>query len=76
MFRIGFEICYAWKNLIYETPSRYLQGVSDSLQIRDLGSLLKYISCYCSTININDMKESNFGFKYISCYCSTFSDHT
>ena len=45
MVRIGFQICYAWKNSIYETPSPLLEGVSDSHQIVDLGSLLKYISC-------------------------------
>ncbi|EPS50688.1 hypothetical protein CFSAN002367_10704 [Clostridium botulinum CFSAN002367] len=49
--RIGFKICYAWKTsiiyklytiLINETTSPILEVVSDSHQIVDLGSLLKY----------------------------------
>lgn len=45
MTRIGFKICYAWKDSIYKTPSLILQGVSDSHQIVNLSSLLKYILC-------------------------------
>ena len=45
MTRIGFEICYAWKNSIYETHCPILERVSDSHQMIDLGSLLKYILC-------------------------------
>lgn len=33
MTRIGFKICYAWENSIYETLYPTLQGVSDSHQI-------------------------------------------
>lgn len=58
MARIGLNFKFTWKNLIKykiyimlinETPYIIFEGVSDSRQIRDLGSLLKYISCYCLT---------------------------
>ncbi len=51
MLKIGFKIYYGWKNsiiyklytiLINETTSAILEVVSDSRQITDLGSLLKY----------------------------------
>ena len=54
MLIIGFNFEFTWENLIRyniyailinETPSPILEGVSDSRQIRDLGSLLKYILC-------------------------------
>ena len=73
MTRIGFKICYAWKNSIYETPSPILEGVSDSRQIKDLGYLLKYILFYCSTQKAKKNIEKFLKFKYILCYCSTSS---
>ncbi|GAE02680.1 hypothetical protein CBO05C_2370 [Clostridium botulinum B str. Osaka05] len=76
MLIIGFNFEFTWENLIRyniyailinETPSPILEGVSDSRQIRDLGSLLKYISCYCSTALATVVNPSLFEFKYILC---------
>ena len=58
MTRIGFKFKFTWKNLIRydihtmlinETHTSPLQEINNLLQIVKLGSLLKYILCYCST---------------------------